>query len=320
MAYEMKFGRLSFCILFVGLIVVLPALSQEAASLAIKATGPKSTTTNAAAHPLEISSGDLLDVTVFDTPELSGKFRVDDRGAITLPLTGDIFVSGLTATQAGHAIESKFRSSDVMKEPHISITVLEYATQGVNVVGEVKNPGVYPLLGSHDVLDFISAAGGLTPNAGKAVTVTHRLDTEHPVVVLVDGKIGKSNASDVDIRPGDTVMVSHSGIVYVVGDVGKPGGFLIENNDRLTVMQAIALAQGTNHTAALDQATLIRKTSSGRTQIAVPLKKILANKSPDEPLADGDVLFVPVSGAKAALQTIEAILPSAAGAAIYHVP
>ena len=271
-------------------------------------------------HPLQIAAGDMLDMSVFDTPELSAKLRVDEHGAVTLPLGGSLPVSGLTAGEAGLAIEERFRRDAILKNPHVSVTVLEYSTQGVTVLGEVKNPGVYPLLGTHGLLDFISAAGGVTINAGKGVTISHRLDSAHPVVVTMDSRPGNTGASNVDIRPGDTIVVSHAGIVYVVGDVGKPGGFLIENNDRLSVLQAIALAQGTNKTASLNQTMIIRKTDNGRQELPVPLKKILSNKSSDELLADGDILFIPVSGTKSALVGIENALPQVAGAAIYHVP
>ena len=126
----------------------------------------------------------------------------------------------------------------------------------------------------------------------------------------------------MDIRPGDTIVVSKAGIVYVLGEVGKPGGFLIENSDRLTILQAVALAQGTTRTASLDRTKLIRKTNGNvaRSETQIPLKKILADKSEDQFLADGDILFVPTSGPKNALRDVESILPSAAGAAIYHVP
>lgn len=272
------------------------------------------------AHTLQISAGDLLDVEVFDTPELSAKLRVDDQGRINLPVAGTLVVRGLTAEQAGVSVESDLRKTDVLKDPHVSVTVLEYATQGVTVLGEVKSPGVYPLLGSHGLLDLISAAGGVTSAAGKDVTVIHRDDPAHPVVVRLESKAGSSAAFSVDIRPSDTVTVSHSGIVYVVGDVGKPGGFLIENNDRLTVLQAIALAQGTNKTASLNHALLIRKTDGERKELPVPLKKILSNKTEDQALLDGDILYVPASGSKTALANLESVLPSATSAAIYRVP
>jgi polysaccharide export outer membrane protein len=273
-----------------------------------------------ATHALQIGPGDLLDLDVFDTPELSAKLRVDEHGTITLPVAGALSVLGLTAEQAGQAVEARFHATDVLKDPHISVTVLEYATQGVTVLGEVKNPGVYPLLGAHGLLDLVSAAGGQTPSAGKDVTVTHRDDPDHPVIARIESKPGSSAQSNIDIRPGDTIMVAHAGIVYVVGAVGKPGGFLIENNDRLTVLQAIALAQGTIRTASLNHAKLIRKTDGVRQELPVPLKKILANKAEDQLLADGDILFIPSSTAKNALSDMEGILPSASSAAIYRVP
>ena len=100
------------------------------------------------AHALQISAGDLLDLNVFDTPELSGKLRVDEHGNVSLPLAGVLAVSGMTAEQAGSAIETRLRETDILKDPHVSVAVLEYATQGVTVTGEVKSPGVYPLLGA----------------------------------------------------------------------------------------------------------------------------------------------------------------------------
>ena len=145
-------------------------------------------------HALQISAGDLLDLNVFDTPELSTKLRVDEHGAVTLPVAGALPVQGLTAEQAGQAIEARFREMNILKDPHVSVTVLEYATQGVTVLGEVKNPGVYPLLGAHGLLDLISAAGGETTSAGKAVTVIHRDDPNHSVIVKIESKPGSTAA------------------------------------------------------------------------------------------------------------------------------
>jgi polysaccharide biosynthesis/export protein len=307
---------LSFLVL--NLACAIPLSAQNV--VPVKATTTDAPVPGPVAYALRISAGDLLDIEVFDTPELSTKLRVDEHGMVTLPVGGVIPVSGMTADQIGQAIETRFREDDILKDPHVSVTVLEYATQGITVLGEVKNPGVYPLLGGHGLLDLISAAGGVTPNAGKAVTVTHRSDPEHPLIVSVDTKPGATPAFNIEMRPGDTVVVSRAGIVYVLGDVGKPGGFLIENSDRLTVLQAIALAQGTNRTASLNHAKLIRKTATGHEEVPIPLKKILADKLPDQKLADEDILYVPGSGPKNALRDVETILPSAAGAAIYRAP
>ena len=317
------FSKIVFTLFLLSSAFVLRLPAQQSVLPINSAASAVPTSTSGGAHALRLSAGDLLDVKVLGTadPDFSPKLRVDQQGAITLPYAGLLPVGGMTAEEAAlRAIEERFREKDILKDPHVSITVLEYATQGVTVLGEVKNPGVYPLLGTHGVLDLISAAGGVTPTAGKAVTLTHREDPSHPEIVNVDNKPGSTSAFSVDVRPGDTIVVSHAGIVYVLGDVGKPGGFLIENTDRLTVLQAVALAQGTNRTASLDHTKLIRKTSAGHVEMPVPLKKILADKSADQMLADGDILFIPSSGPKNALRDVESILPSAAGAAIYHVP
>jgi polysaccharide export outer membrane protein len=304
---------------FLASACALPVLAQNVASLNPD-TNSSVPLVGGVAHALQISAGDLLDVNVFDTAELSGRLRVNERGSIALPIAGDVVVSGLTADQTGHAIEQKLLAANILKDPHVSVTVLEYATQGVTVLGEVKNPGVYPLLGTHGLLDLISAAGGVTPNAGKGVTVTHRTDPDHPEIVNMQSKPGSTVGFNVDVRPGDTIVVSHAGIIYVVGEVGKPGGFMIENNDRLTVLQAIALAQGTTRTAALNHAKLIRKTGGTPEEFPVPLKKILRNSAPDQILADGDILFVPSGAAQNALRDVESILPAAASAMVYHIP
>jgi polysaccharide export outer membrane protein len=307
--------------LLLNLMIVGPCPAQDVVPVS-STVRTEPSPAGAAAHPLRLAAGDLLELKTLGTadPDFSPKLRVDERGTINLPYAGALVVSGLTAEEAGRAIETRFREKDVLKDPNVSVTVLEYATQGVTVLGEVKNPGVYPLLGAHTLLDLISAAGGVTSTAGKAVTITHRGDAEHPEIVSVATKPGSTATFNVDVRPGDTIVVSRAGIVYVLGDVGKPGGFLIENSDRLTVLQAIALAQGTNRTASLDHTKLIRKTGTTREELQVPLKKILADKVADQMLADGDILFVPTSGAKNALRDVESILPSAAGAAIYRAP
>jgi polysaccharide export outer membrane protein len=312
-----------FLLFLLSLAFVPPLPAQQSVLPVNSAVNPAQPTfSTGGAHALRLSAGDLLDVKVLGTtdPDFSPKLRVDEQGSITLPYAGSLPIAGMTAEDAALRIEARFREKDILKDPHVSVTVLEYATQGVTVVGEVKNPGVYPLLGTHGLLDLISAAGGVTPMAGKAVTITHRGDPEHPQIVNIETKPGSMAAYSVDIQPGDTIVVSHAGIIYVLGQVGKPGGFLIENSDRLSILQAISLAQGTNRVASLDKARLIRKTPSGREEIPIPLKKILADKAPDQLLADGDILYVPGSGPKNALMDVESILPSAASAAIFRVP
>ncbi len=123
-----------------------------------------------------------------------------------------------------------------------------------------------------------------------------------------------------EILPGDTIFVERTGIVYVVGDVAHPGGFPMDHDGQLTILQAVALAQGTNPTAAKGSARLIRTTPQGRQEIPINLKKILTAKATDLALQDNDILFVPSSAAKTALKDFESALPTASAASIYRIP
>ncbi len=269
------------------------------------------------AHSVLVDAGDLLDIAVFDTPELSRKFRVNAQGAIKLPVGGTLIVKGLTAEQIGAAVELRLREEDVMRDPHATVLVLEYATQGVSVMGEVKSPGIYPLQGRHGVLDFISVAGGLTPFASKTATIVSKDSAGSVAKVNLSATAQQISADDVDVKPGDRIVIPRGGVVYVLGDVGKPGGYLTENQDRITVLQALALAQGVNKTAKAS-GSLIRSTPSGREASTLPLKKILANQAVDPSLQDGDILYVPVSGARNwSDKTMTAIIQMAVGVVIY---
>ena len=127
-----------------------------------------------ASPSLPISFGDLIQVNVFDNPDLSGSFRVDSTGGLELPLGGTIKLKGLTAAEAGTAIAARLKEAGILLDPHVTVLILEYQSQGVTITGEVRSPGVYPLLGNRTVLDMIAMAGGLNENAGKIVSVFHR--------------------------------------------------------------------------------------------------------------------------------------------------
>jgi polysaccharide export outer membrane protein len=267
-----------------------------------------------------IGAGDLLEMSVFDTPELSGKLRVSNTGDILLPLVGSLHVAGMKPEEAQNLIRQKFISGNFLKDPQITVFIAEYATQGVAVVGEVKNPGVYPAFGSHHLLDYISVAQGLTPLAGTRITITHAGKSDEPQHVKMTAGATPKPENNPEIFPGDTIFVERTGFVFVVGDVAHPGGFPMDHDGQLSILQAIALAQGTNPTAAKGSARLIRTTLQGRQEIPVNLKKILTAKATDLALQDNDILFVPSSTAKNALKDIEAALPAATSASIYRIP
>src|SRR5262249_51105677 len=234
-------------VVLLGALSVAVGWAQDFGKVQLPSASAPSTFQSGGVAP--IGPGDLLEVTVFDTPELSGKVRVSSAGDVSLPLIGALHVAGLKTDEMQSLVARKLIDGQMVNNPQVSVFMVEYATQGVSVLGEVKKPGIYPTLGQHRLMDYISLAEGLTPLAGAWATITPRAQTPVTTVAL-SSKSASAAARNPEISPGDTIFVSKAGIVYVVGDVGKPGGFVMDHDERLTVLQAIALAQGVNSTAA----------------------------------------------------------------------
>ncbi len=276
-------------------------------------TGPA-----AAADPdLVIGKGDLLQVSVFGAPDYDYQVRVGNSGVVSLPLIGETTVAGMTIQGAQKMIEKRLADGGYFSTPRVSIFVRDYATESISVLGEVQKPGMYPLLGNSRLLDVISAAGGTTPKAGMTATITHRATPDNPETIHLP--LGATDAkNNVQVQPGDTVMVAKAGIVYVVGDVKMPSGIVMDK-PQITILQAIAMAQGVNPTASLSGARLIRRTPAGPQEVPVALQKILQAKAPDLPLQADDIIFIPNSKGKSALhRTMEAVIQAATGVAIYR--
>ena len=267
---------------------------------------------------LHLGPGDLIELNVYNVPELTTKTRISSKGDFSCPLIGYTHVAGLTTEEAQELIEK--RLSGFLKNPQVSLFVAEYASQGASVLGEVNKPGVYPVLGEQHLFDLISSAGGLTEKAGHSITVTHRSEPDQPITVPLTRNLTDKPESNVAVFPGDTVIVHKADIVYVVGDVGRPSGLLMDTGS-LTVLQAIALAGGTNRTAKLGGAKILRKTPSGMTETPIQLKKILSAKAPDLTLQADDILVVPTSfGKTLAGRSLEAAMQSATLLSVTAIP
>jgi polysaccharide export outer membrane protein len=267
-----------------------------------------------------IGSGDLLEVSVYGAPDYIKQVRVNASGEITLPLAGTVKLGGMTTAQAEVTIAKTLSDGGFFRDPKVSVIEKEFSTQGISVLGEVSKPGIYPLPGSRSLFDALSAAGGVTLRAGSVVSITHRNDPQHQATVILSNNGKNSGAANVPLFPGDTVMVSKAGIVFVTGAVRTPGGYAMENA-HMTVLQAVAMAQGANPTAALDRAEVIRNSGQGREpeEIPIQLKKILSAKAPDVNLQENDIVFIPNSGAKSAgKRTVDAIVQIATGVAMVH--
>ncbi len=282
-------------------------------------TGQPGAAQSATPMAAPIGPGDALEISEYHTPEFRSAVRVSATGTVTLPMIGEVELGGLDEQAAARAIEAALVAKGMLLHPLVSVLVTGYAGQDVSVLGEVARPGVYPYTVHHRLLDLISSASGLAPGAGRLVNVFSRSDPETPHAVVLDPNgTDKNSDHNPELSPGDTVQVSRAGLVYVVGDVTRPGGFPVDRVQGLTVVQALALAWGPTQNAATGKGLLIREQKGGRTLTTLNLKRLLRGQDPDLPVEDGDILFVPDSLAKNLInRTMESAVQSAIGVAIY---
>jgi len=296
-----------------------PAVWNQASPPGAAGVQPLAAAQSRSPMPAPISPGDFLDISEYHTPEFHSAVCVSPDGTVTLPMIGDVNVNGMDEQAAARAIEAALVAKGMLLHPLVSVLVAAYAGQDVSVLGEVARPGVYPYSYHHRLLDLISAASGLSPNAGRLVNIFHQADpkTAHPVVLDPSGTDTTSDHNP-ELSPGDTVQVSRAGLVYVVGDVIRPGGFPVDPVQGLTVVQALSLAWGPSQNAAVGKALLIREEKGGRTMISLNLKRMLRGQDPDQPVGDRDILYVPDSVAKnLANRTLESAIQSTIGVTIY---
>jgi len=272
--------------------------------------------------------GDVVQVSISDSPELSGSFQVDEKGYLTLPLLTSIRAAGLNGSQLTKAIANELKTAEIVTEPIVNVSMEEYHSRTVLVLGAVARPAVYPLRRSTTLLEVISLAGGLTATSGNIVTVARKNAANETApngsLITVDlGQLVRGNGEmkDIEVRDGDVVNVSTAPVIYVVGAVKKAGGFVVQDPaSGITVLQALALGEGLLPTAAPRRGLLLRRSQQATDQQDVPidLARILAGKGLDQVLRPNDILFVPESGSKKTIQALaRAAEQGAVGIATY---
>jgi polysaccharide biosynthesis/export protein len=267
---------------------------------------------------VKLGPGDLIELSVYNVPELTTKARIGSSGDVYLPLVDYVHIAGLTLEEAQTVLEKRLEEGGFVRSPHVTIFVDEANSQGVTILGEVGKPGIYADPADRKLYEVISMAGGFTVSASRKIAVIRRNQAE-AIHIDLPRNLSDDLSGNIDVLPGDTINVPRAPIIYVVGDVGRPSGLLVDNGS-LTVLQALALAGGTNHTAKMGGVRIIRKTPAGMTETHVALKKMLEAKSPDVTLQADDILFVPLSGVRvAASRTFEAAISAATAVSVYAV-
>lgn len=245
---------------------------------------PASTVTDTRAGP-----GDVMRVTVFGQPDLSAEVGVNDKGFLMLPLIGAVDVNGLTTSEVSKKIAKALRDGDFLKNPEVSVEIVQLRSQMVSVLGEVSRPGRYPIPGHISVLELIAVAGGLTTNADQTVTLLRRntdpqkaeSDLRIPILLGETGVTDRKTL-DVEMQPGDVVYVNKKKMFYIHGEVNRPGSYPME--PEMNVMRAISLGGGMTQRASKRRIYINREVPNEG------IKEIKATLS--APLQPGDVVFI----------------------------
>lgn len=318
MAKRRRFGlyRQTLCL---GLLIGAQASAQEPAQSPTYTLGPD----------------DQVAIHVLDAEEISeNPFRIDMRGNINVPLAGRVHASGLSVEQLEAALTARLK--DYLQEPVVTVSVSEFRSHPVSVLGAVNNPGVHQIRGRKTLFEVISEAGGLKNEAGNAIKITRRKEfgpiplagatpdpsgefsvAEISVKSVMEARNPKEN---IQVEPNDVISVPRAELVYVIGAVKRAGGFVLSEREQISVLQALSMAEGLDRVAAASNARILRAAGGvNRTEIPVDVRQILTGKTRDVPMQANDILFIPTSAAKSAgLRGLEAIIQLGTGVAIYR--
>ncbi len=278
---------------------------------------------------------DLITIRVFAADDIPDKpAQIDNDGTVTLPMIGQVHAAGLTVEQLQANLVTAYKK--YFKNPQVTVQVNEFHSQPVSVAGNVNTPGVVQLRGNRNLMEVISQAGGLRADAGDTVLITRNLsEGAIPVPGAFTDPSGKYSVAHIDIRavmsgkdpqgnilikPHDVITIPRARMIYVLGNVGKPGGYVLTDNETMSISQAIAMAGGWDKTAALSSARVLRADGGAeREQIPANVKKIMENKEPDLQLRPDDILYIPNSVGKAiGMRGLETAISVGTGIAIWR--
>lgn len=279
---------------------------------------------------------DTLNIRVVDMEELGEEaYPIDLRGYVTLPRVGRVRAAGLTVEELQALLTQKFK--EYLQEPIVNITIAEFRSQPVSILGAIAAPGVHQIRGSKTLFEVVSEAGGLTADAGNTITITRQIiNGALPLPNAVTDPSGRYSIADINIRsvmsakspqdnipvkPYDVITIPKADLIYVIGCVKRAGGFPLQERANMTILQALSLSQGLDRGAAPNRAKILRfdQATHARTEIPIDVNNILKGKGADQPLLSNDILFVPSSTAKlATYRALEALITTGTGIAIYR--
>lgn len=259
-----------------------------------------------------LGPNDQVMIRAFEAEELNDRsFRVDSGGYLNLPMVGRVKVTGMTVQQLEQELSQLLKQ--FIKEPQISVTVLQFRTSPVFLSGSFKNPGIYPLQGQRSLIEMLTVAGGLLPNASRRIRVTRRaaygkiplpnaIEDSSRGVSIVDIQMnslqeGSNAAEDLTVQPYDVISSERAELIYVSGAINRVGAIELAERDSLSVTQVIAMSGGIRQDGDQHKVMVLRPIldTARRAEIEVDLREIYAGKANDLPLMPNDYVVVPVN-------------------------
>ena len=332
-----KYSRVA--ISWLSLTCLLPWSGAISGAQAV-ATPPEAAAEASGARPSQegylLGAGDVITVWALGAEEMSGKpYVVPPGGYVDFPLAGRTRVAGRTAEQLKADLMEKLKK--FVREPDVSVSIAEFRSQPVSVLGSVKQPGVHQLQGGKSLLEVISLAGGPLPEAGNIAVITRRSQWGAiPVAGATEDSSGKFSVARIDIHalaeakdpqnniticPNDVIEVPKARLVYVLGQVNKPGGYVLNSDQTVSALQALSMAGGPSQFGSLKKARILRPkpSSTGREEIAVNLSHVIDGKSEDSVMRPDDILYVPGNlGKNAGLKALETGIQVGTGLLIWR--
>ena len=270
-----------------------------------------------------IGANDLVAVSVYDVPELTRTVRVGADGLVRLPMLKQrIKAEGLMPGELETAIASALVAEQLIVDPFVTVTIAEYNSRPISVAGAVKQPLTFQASGPVTLLEALTRAGGLAPEAGSEILVSRAQSSPDGSVtalvqrILVKGLIDAADPTlNISLIGGEEIRVPEAGRVYVIGNVKKPGAFAVQDGVESTVLKMLALSEGLMPYASKDAYIYRREANGSKNEIQIPLGKIMERKAPDAPLLANDILYVPDNkGRRMTLGALEKVMAFGAGA------
>jgi polysaccharide export outer membrane protein len=300
--------HLAHAIRLIGMLPAVGIMLLAGSSVALaQFSGPATSSTSTFNQPLTVTTdpailypgerdvvltvGDMLSIRLFSDPEYTSAVRINNDGTVLLPLIGIVHLEGLTVTKAEQLIEEKLAADGMYRDPQVTLQITEGPNSVVTIVGEAH--AVVPIVGSRRLLDVLSTAGGLPVTASHVITID-RPSVPTPIVIDLGTDPLRSSLGNIPVYPGDTIVVSRIGIVYMLGSFGSAAGTIPLNAyTPLTLTEATALSGGIKFEGRFSDLRIIRTVGDHRTVAVYNIKKVLDGKAPDPILQPNDIVYLP---------------------------